>query len=216
MPHTETGIIELFKLWLPFLVDPGKIAAFHWPAAVVSALITAGDAFVLARDAYLADKSATNKVAKDTAKKVLVALMRDFATKHIRNNDAMTEAQKAALGVFPRDTTKTSHPVPTSMPTTTALPTLNHYEHRIYAEAPGLGKAKKPADAYGVRYGWQVGGEMPVSGAALPRSLFRRRASFVVSHTGAEKGKTVYYATCYENGKGEPGPWSPVIAELIA
>ncbi|GHT67132.1 hypothetical protein FACS1894110_12050 [Spirochaetia bacterium] len=32
----------------------------------------------------------------------------------------------------------------------------------------------------------------------------------------ADKAKTAYYATCYENGKGEQGPWSPIVDAVIA
>ncbi|MDR1896953.1 MAG: hypothetical protein LBR10_09215, partial [Prevotellaceae bacterium] len=71
--------------------------------------------------------------------------------------------------------------------------------------------AVKPDDAYGVRYGWQVGGARPAAGADLPKSRFSRRASIVITHTEATKGETVYYATCYENAKGDTGPWSPIV-----
>jgi hypothetical protein len=33
----------------------------------------------------------------------------------------------------------------------------------------------------------------------------------VITHTEAAKGETVYYATCYENAKGDTGPWSPIV-----
>jgi hypothetical protein len=61
-----------------------------------------------------------------------------------------------------------------------------------------------------VRYAWQVGGEQPASGADLPKSKFTRKTTCVVQHTEADKGKTVFYSTYYENGKGDMGPWSPV------
>ena len=31
----------------------------------------------------------------------------------------------------------------------------------------------------------------------------------------AERGKKVFYAACYENAKGEAGPWSDIIEAVI-
>jgi hypothetical protein len=38
----------------------------------------------------------------------------------------------------------------------------------------------------------------------------------MVTHTETDKAKTAYYATCYENSKGEQGPWSPITEAVIA
>ncbi|GHU99886.1 hypothetical protein FACS189483_09590 [Spirochaetia bacterium] len=93
--------------------------------------------------------------------------------------------------------------------------TPNHFEHRLRALNRGRNDASKPDDAYGVRYAWQVGGEKPATGADLPKSKFSRNTSHVVTLTEADKAKTAYYATCYENGKGDTGPWSPVVDTVI-
>jgi hypothetical protein len=61
-----------------------------------------------------------------------------------------------------------------------------------------------------------VGGEKPASGSDLPKTKFSRRSTFMVTHTEADKAKTAYYATCYENSKGEQGLWSPIVEAVIA
>jgi hypothetical protein len=43
------------------------------------------------------------------------------------------------------------------------------------------------------------------TGAALPKTKFSRKTTLVIAHTEADKAQTAYYATCYENGKGEQG-----------
>jgi hypothetical protein len=101
------------------------------------------------------------------------------------------------------------------VPDTDARTTRNHFEHRVRA-LDALGRAAKPDDAYGVAFAWQVGGEKPAAGADLPKSRFSRRPSIVVSHSEADKGKPVFYASCYENSKGDQGPWSPVVEAVIA
>jgi hypothetical protein len=67
-----------------------------------------------------------------------------------------------------------------------------------------------------VCYAWQVGGEKPTSGADLAKSQSSRKTNYVVFHSEADKGKTAYYATCYENSKGYKGSWSPIIEAVIA
>jgi hypothetical protein len=49
----------------------------------------------------------------------------------------------------------------------------------------------------------------------LPKTQFTRSTSYIVPFTEREKGKTVYYAGCYENGKGERGDWSPIVEATI-
>jgi hypothetical protein len=44
-----------------------------------------------------------------------------------------------------------------------------------------------------VRYGWQVGGEKPAKGEALPKSKFTRKTVHIVVHTEADKGKREAY-----------------------
>jgi len=49
---------------------------------------------------------------------------------------------------------------------------------------------------------------------AKPRSI--RKPGMVITHTEAEKGLSAYYATAYENSRGERGSWSPVEEAVIA
>jgi hypothetical protein len=50
--------------------------------------------------------------------------------------------------------------------------TTNHFEHRIRALNHTTGKTSKSADAYSVRYAWQVGGVRPASGEDLPMGVW--------------------------------------------
>jgi hypothetical protein len=172
--------------------------------------------FLAAREEYEASKTPENLLTKNEKKEEAIDAMRDFANSSVRFNEKMTDAEKLVLGIRPTDTTHTTHPAPTSQPDTDVIPTVNHYEHRVRALNHAVGDTSKPADAYGVRYAWQVGGEKPAGGADLPKSQFSRKATHVVTHSEADKGKTAYYATCYENSKGDQGHWSPVIDSVIA
>jgi hypothetical protein len=93
--------------------------------------------------------------------------------------------------------------------------TRNRFEHQIKALNRETNGTAKPADAYGVHYGWQIGGKKPVSAEELPKGKFSRKTSIIVTYTEADKGKPAYYASCYENSKGENGPWSPIEEAFI-
>jgi hypothetical protein len=216
IPHGEHGLLDLMNRWYEWMLITGKITAFGWDAAFCAKVVFAIEAFFTARSEYEINKTPENRLTKDEKKEDAVDLMRDFANAAIRFNQKMTDADKLYMGIHQTDTTHTTHPAPTSQPDTDVIPTRNHYEHLLRAMNHTTGGTSKPADAYGVRYAWQVAGEKPASGEDLAKSKFTRKTSLVVSHGEADKGKTAYYATCYENSKGDQGTWSPVIEAIIA
>jgi hypothetical protein len=167
--------------------------------------------FLTARSAYETENSTAKRLAKDEA----IDGMRDFANSAIRFNKKMDDHAKLVMGMHPKDTTPTTHGTPTSQPDTVVENSVNHFEHKVKALNHATGDASKPADAYGVRYAWQVGGTKPDSGADLPKTKFSRKTTPVVTHTEADKGKPAYYAACYENGKGDTGPWSQIEEAFI-
>jgi hypothetical protein len=76
-------------------------------------------------------------------------------------------------------------------------------------------KKAKPADAYGVQYAWQVGDPVPATPTDLPKSKFSRKVSEKFLWDPGDQGKPVYYATAYENSKGDVGPWSAIVSTII-
>jgi hypothetical protein len=122
---------------------------------------------------YEASRTPENRLLKDEKKEEAIDAMRDFGNGSIRFNKKMDDANKLYLGIRPMDT---------SQPDTDVLSTTNHFEHRVRALNYATGDTSKPADAYGVRYAWQVGDEKPSSGAGLSRSQFTRKMTYVVTH----------------------------------
>jgi hypothetical protein len=215
IPTKEQDLVDLCGKWKLELEKPVNISAYGWAQPEVTATLGAIDAFLTARTAYEADDSSAKRLAKDEAKEETVDALRDFANSSIRFNKKMSDPQKLVFGIHPADKTPTHHLPPSSQPDTAVENTPNHFEHKVRALNHATGDTAKPEDAYGVRYAWQVGGEKPVSGADLGKTKFSRKTTHIVTHTEADKGKTAYYATCYENSKGDTGPWSPVEEAVI-
>jgi hypothetical protein len=194
VPPREQDLVDLAAKWTVGLADTENQKAFG-RASGECTTVTEITAFVTARTVYEMDNSTKNNMAKTEAKVAAVDAMRDFANSSIRFNKKMTNEDKLVYGIRPADTTPMPHPKPESQPDTDVLTTLNHFEHRVNTLNHVLGGISKPADAYGVRYAWQVGGEKPATGADLPKSVFSRRTHHIATYTEADKGKTVYYAT---------------------
>jgi hypothetical protein len=214
VPTREQDLTDLAQKWAAVLADSAKAAAFGWDSAEGTEVLGKINAFFTARNAYTADNSSAKRLAKDEAKEEAIDAMRDFANSSVRFNKKMDDPSKLLMGIHPKDSTPTRHAAPGSQPEAAVENTPNHFEHKVIA-LNHEGKAAKPGDAYGVRFAWQVGGEKPASGADLPKSKFSRKPILVITHTEADKAKTAYYATCYENSKGEAGPWSPIEEAVI-
>jgi hypothetical protein len=215
IPRREQDLVDLAEKWVVILSDPVQISAYAWDQAECTEVSSKITAFLTARTVYQTNDSTAKCLIKDETKGEMIDAMRDFANSSIRFNKKIPDEVKAALGVHFADNTFTVHPIPTSQPQTVVENTLNHFEHKLRALNRGRNDASKPADAYGVRYAWQVGGEKPASGKNLPKTKFSRKTTLTVTHTEADKGKTAYYASCYENGKGDIGQWSPVEEGII-
>jgi hypothetical protein len=94
------------------------------------------------------------------------------------------------------------------------LPT-NNRQHTATAINQATGKKTKPSDAHGVRFVWEIRDDPPANADALRRSVFRMKITEVFDYDETERGKRVYYAACYENAKGEAGPWSDIVTAII-
>ncbi|MDR1986211.1 MAG: hypothetical protein LBP88_04470 [Treponema sp.] len=215
MPKREQDLVDLCGKWKAVLSDSQSVAAYGWEQAEVTAVLGKIDAFLNARSGFEADDSSAKRLLKEEAKDAVSSALRDFARTSVRYNKKIPDDVKQTLGIHPADTKPTPHPAPASQPETVVENTVNHYEHRVRALNRGRKDTAKPGDAYGVRYAWQVGGERPPAGEDLPKSRFSRRTSLVIPHTEADQGKTAYYASCYENSKGDQGQWSPVVSAII-
>lgn len=190
-------------------------AAWGIPSEIVQDLA----AKVAAYDTALAASDGPNaghldKAAKDTAKKELIDVMTAVKNEYIQYNRKITDLQRTELGLPEQDTTKTPHPAPKIAPHLDVEPT-HRRQHTVSAFNPDTGTKEKPALVSGIRFAWDVIGPdapKPAGADDLRHSRFQHAPVKVFDYPEPEYGKTAYYACCYENGKGEPGPWSDIVA----
>jgi hypothetical protein len=82
----------------------------------------------------------------------------------------------------------------------------NHFEHQVRVLNRATGSNRKPAGAYGAVLPWQVGGEKPATRADLSKIQFNRKMTLIVTHTEADKAKTIYSIMPVTKSKGDMRP----------
>jgi hypothetical protein len=216
LPHVEAVLVLLLTKWKAWLSDTAKQTAFGWEAAACGAVVSRIDDFLDALTAYQADNSSGNLLAKNEAKKAAVAVVRSFANTSVRFNEKMTEADRLALGIHPRDATQTAHPVPSAKPEVDAAPS-GQGRHTVTAINPATQNKKKPALVKGVAFACKV--RLSAEPKADPKEMasdFQAAAVKNFQWAEADYGKVADYAAAYENEGGKRGPWSDVASVIIA
>lgn len=207
----------VFLTWMKHLVDYAKLHGDEWgisadvwveidaqSGAYETALGKAQDPNRGKIDVFVKNET------RDTVKKT----MRQFVQEYLRHNHRVSDEDLDRMGLPVYDKKLTSRPRPESRATLSARAS-NSRQHILFALSQQTGKKTKPADAYIVKYVWEIRDTAPTSPDELRHAFFSRRTTHIFDYDEADRGKKVYYAVRYENAKGEEGPWSEMICLLI-
>lgn len=201
-----------------FAPDVGaNFAALGLSAADNTALQDANTAWGYSWPAFNNAKAAFEAATRDKdAKRAEVeAVMRRLAQK-VQNNPAVTDAQKAAMGITIRKTTKTPVPPPTTVPTLARIDTSTRAILRLFfVDSTTPDTKAKPAGAQGVEIREQIGGTAPTDPNTMAFLAIETRAPYRADFEATDVGKTAYFALRWVNTKGQPGPWSQVFNAVI-
>jgi hypothetical protein len=228
LPGKRAEQLAMAKNWVT--VAGVNKTAWNIPPAEISEL---GDLEADAADA-LAQAMSTNRTQIITARckmafEALTAKMRFFKS-HYFLIPPLTDMDLVSLGLKPKDPATPVPPPTTQAEADISRPGIHLLELHL---RPVTGSPPDPHRAdYGFRVYWGVmpaGGatveaatgskreliKAPVSGGDLPHSKFTRRKKELLDFAGDDSGKTAYFCVCYENAKGEPGPWGPLFSAVI-
>jgi len=150
-------------------------------------------------------------VEKNEARKTYDAALRLF-------NSAMQNAgdeHRAAMGLTVRDTVRTPVGAPVTHPvgeveTRQKLTHIIHFRDELTPDSKA-----KPDGAQGAQIWLKIGGTPPVDHKECEFVATDSRTPYNYSFDGTDAGKTVYYLLRWINGKGETGPWSPLVQATI-
>jgi hypothetical protein len=211
-PKREAELVDWLKNFSQVITE--NVTAWAIPADVASGLATKVTAYETAFLAATGENGTKALVIEKNEKRdALKAEVRTIKNKFIDYNDAVTDPNREKLGLPLRDKIPTPRPRPTSRPQLEVRPT-NNRQHTVTA-LNQEGKKTKPADAHGVSFASAILNHPPVNADAIGHSFFRMKTSEVFDYNEEDRGKKVYYAACYENAKGETGPWSDIVEAIV-
>jgi hypothetical protein len=87
-------------------------------------------------------------------------------------------------------------------------PTIHFYDHGKKSKA-------KPAGQHGAEIRRAILDALPVDVSALTNSSFDTHLPFTIEFERHERGKTVYFNLCWQNTRGEKGPWGEIQSAII-
>jgi hypothetical protein len=79
----------------------------------------------------------------------------------------------------------------------------------------GSGHKAKPKGVAGTVITWEVRDTPPTNQSQLLHSLFTGRTPSHFEFQEEERGKIAYFAVCWQNGKGDQGPWSEIQRAIV-
>ncbi len=166
--------------------------------------------FVNAESAF---RSATDD--KGTKRGALEAAIRAIAGK-VQVATGVTDAQKEALGITVRKTTRTPVAVPTTVPSFQRIDTSTRAILRLFiVDATTPDSKAKPPGVQGCEIREQVGGTAPVDPETMSLLAIETRMPYRADFEAMDVGKTVFFALRWRNTRGEPGPWSAVQSAVV-
>jgi hypothetical protein len=184
-------------------------------AATVHAYVAA---FTVALDAAVnpGTRTIATVAAKDGAKAAMLDILRGYA-QQVRNNQGVSNANKAALGLTLVDPTPTPVPAPVTAPLLALVAATPGVQTLRFADASTPDKRAKPAGTIGMQLFVAIAATMPAGGPDAARfKAFVTRQPFGVTFDPADKGLTAYYYARWQTRTGLVGPWSAVGAMVIA
>ncbi|MDR1552126.1 MAG: hypothetical protein LBS69_01520, partial [Prevotellaceae bacterium] len=73
----------------------------------------------------------------------------------------------------------------------------------------------KPAGQHGAEIRWTISDTPVVDVEELIHSAFDTHTPFTLEFQGHERGRMAYFCLCWENTRGEKGPWSEIVSAII-
>jgi hypothetical protein len=165
-----------------------------------------------------AERTQTKTTVLQDAENEFVPVYRQFYNGYMKENPLVTNEDLVDCG-FPKR--RSGGGTPARKPTTLIemeTDTSNPAEVTIhYHDAESLGIAK-PAGVHGGEFVYVVraaGEPAPKDWKELTNSVFDTRTPLTLTFTGEQRGMILYFASRWENTRGEKGPWNAILWVII-
>jgi hypothetical protein len=161
------------------------------------------------------ERTAVKITALNDAEKNFTTVYRQLYTGYLKSNPLVTDEDLVSMGLPKRSSGgKTPPTPPTSVIEATADTSKIGIVGISFRDKNEKGTAK-PKGVHGAEIAWAILDAPPVDWSSLVHSAFDTRTPVQLVFSGAERGKTLYFALRWENTKGEKGPWSEIYNAII-
>jgi len=161
-----------------------------------------------------ATRTKDSVAAKNAARNNMLVIVRRYA-QNIQTNPAISDEQKATIGITLRKTNKTPIPPPSSLPIIQFVGATPQVHTLRYADTNTPDLRARPFGVVALR----LEAFVSAIGAAVPTTpsqvLFVTRLPAAVNFAAGDVGKLATYTGRWQNAKGDLGPISLPVAAVI-
>ncbi|MDR2651826.1 MAG: hypothetical protein LBC68_05875 [Prevotellaceae bacterium] len=215
IPRPDNKFAAWLKTLTAYLLR--KAAEWNIPQAVVTDLATLAADFETALEASEnpATRTKVTVQQKNEARNAAESTVRKLLKAYVNYNPAVTDADRDSMGLPIYKTTRTPAPVATTYPdfdvdsSVIRRLTIHFYDH-------GNKNSKaKPLGQHGAEIRWAILNTPPASLNDLSQSSFDTHTPFTLQFDENQRGLTIYFCLCWENTRGEKGPWSEIVSAIV-
>jgi hypothetical protein len=135
--------------------------------------------------------------------------------KNLQGNTHVTDDDLRGMGIAIPSSSRRPAPVALTYPDYDIdSSTIRRLVVNFYDQGQKRSKGK-PTGQHGAEIRWAMRDTPPTSLKDLINSSFDTRSPFVLDFDESDRGKTVYFCLCWENTRGEKGPWSEILSAVI-
>jgi hypothetical protein len=153
-------------------------------------------------------------VGKTDSRKAFEKAQRILIKTYITYNPDVTNADRVCLGLPIHKNTRTPVKIPTKYPAFFVDTSVLRLIKIHFYDDETLRKAK-PEGVRGAEIRWAILDEPPIKENDLTQSVFDTHTPHTLVFNENHRGKTIYLCLCWENTRGQKGPWSDIQAAII-
>lgn len=210
---------ESFDIWQANFMTIIVANVVAWALGSVTALQAAqtnwAAAWAVAR--IKTTRNTGQVTAKKEAREAYEALLRPFIQQYIMVNPLITNQDRDAMQIKPRETERTPIPAPTTLPEVSTVPLVGNRVNIFFRQQPdaqGVSRRGKPDGVQFCELALSTG-MMPQSPDQCSGRALASRTPFTAEFDAMQAGQRAYFYARWVNPKGEGGPWSERMEVVI-
>jgi hypothetical protein len=214
IPHSDGKFLNWSNIFLANLQP--SLERFEFPPATYELLIALKNTFSSKLD------TATNPMTrnkgtvaeKDVARKAFEKELRLAIRRFLTPNPDVTSKDREDLGLPVPDTTHTPIAVPSTRPEFD-IEVVDVRRLSVHFKDRWSDSKARPYGVIGAVILYDLLPSPPTEPTDLLRHALATRTPFKIEFAGHERGQTVYFALCWQNAKGQRGPWSEIASAIV-